>query len=115
MFFINKEKCVGCKVCIDTCPQGAISMENNKAVIDVNKCTECGRCYLVCPQSAISSELHSNQKISQNDDAQMFSISKVDPDSSMERGSGIRYGKRLGRSPWYGRGQGKNRGKRRRQ
>ena len=59
------------------------------AKVDKEKCTGCGRCYLICPQSAISSELHFSQNISQNNNDQMLFISRIDPDSSMGRGSGI--------------------------
>lgn len=47
------EKCVGCKLCIKTCPFGAIEVINKKAVIDLNKCTLCGACIESCKFDAI--------------------------------------------------------------
>lgn len=45
--------CIGCKMCEKTCPAGAMTVENNLAVIDYNKCIDCGACVKVCPKHAI--------------------------------------------------------------
>ena len=42
-------ECVACGACVDTCPVGAISMED-KAVVDA------GACEGVCPTGAIQAE-----------------------------------------------------------
>lgn len=49
------EACRGCIAhrCVNVCPKGAISIHNQKAVIDDEKCVECGRCQSVCPYNAI--------------------------------------------------------------
>ena len=48
---IDKSKCVKCRMCIKTCPVGAIS---DDFVIDPDKCTRCDSCKEVCPKKAIS-------------------------------------------------------------
>jgi len=53
MVHINMEDCNGCGACIDSCPAGAISLQNNKALIDINLCEECEVCVDACPQRAI--------------------------------------------------------------
>ena len=52
---IDKETCTGCEACIPSCPFGALSMAEGKAVVD-EKCTFCGACVDVCPVSAITLE-----------------------------------------------------------
>jgi len=46
------DKCVGCGVCIKTCPTGAIIL-NRVASIDASRCTGCGQCVAECPQEAL--------------------------------------------------------------
>ena len=47
--------CRGCIVhrCVEVCPKGAISIVNQKSVVDKEKCIECGKCTEACPYSAI--------------------------------------------------------------
>ena len=47
--------CRGCLVhrCVEVCPKGAISIVNQKSVVDKEKCIECGKCTDACPYSAI--------------------------------------------------------------
>ena len=46
---IRTELCKGCSLCEKECPIQAISMEENKAVIDGESCNHCGRCIRKCP------------------------------------------------------------------
>ena len=48
---LDQAKCVKCKLCIKTCPTGAIS---DDFVIDPEKCTRCNSCIEICPKKAIS-------------------------------------------------------------
>ena len=45
--------CKGCGACIKTCPNNALSLENEKAVVDHKLCILCGYCNPVCPEFAI--------------------------------------------------------------
>lgn len=48
-----KNACIGCKKCELNCPEKAIKVENNLAVIDYDKCTGCGTCIELCPMHSI--------------------------------------------------------------
>ncbi|MBO5763250.1 MAG: 4Fe-4S binding protein, partial [Lentisphaeria bacterium] len=48
---LDQSKCIRCKMCIRTCPAGAIS---DDFVIDNTKCLRCDSCVAVCPKKAIS-------------------------------------------------------------
>jgi uncharacterized Fe-S center protein len=51
---ISGEHCIGCGECQNHCSQQAISMEDEKAVIDADRCIGCGECILICPNEAIA-------------------------------------------------------------
>jgi len=48
---IDAEKCVGCEICVPYCNVGAISMQDDVAVVDDKVCVECWVCYRnqICP------------------------------------------------------------------
>ena len=56
MLTIDKDKCTGCGICVDTCPFSALSVVNACAVVDENTCTLCGACAKegVCPVDALT-------------------------------------------------------------
>ncbi len=51
---INKEKCVGCTICVKVCPFGALYMQDKKALVKIEQCTLCGACVEACKFNAIS-------------------------------------------------------------
>ena len=52
---IKEDLCIGCGQCVIVCPIQAISLVDNKAVIDNELCVECNICYrnAECPVKAI--------------------------------------------------------------
>ena len=54
---IDKEKCVGCGLCVDACHEGAIALIDGKAeLIKDDYCDGLGDCLPTCPTNAISFE-----------------------------------------------------------
>ena len=53
---IDPGRCIGCEQCYLYCPDGVISIENGKAVIDYDFCKGCGICAKICRIGAIRME-----------------------------------------------------------
>ena len=58
---IEIEKCKGCELCINECPQDSLKMSENinqksyhYAVLVDDTCTGCTNCALVCPETIIT-------------------------------------------------------------
>ena len=54
---VDENRCMGCGACIDTCPAGAVTLnDKGVAVVDEDKCTGCKKCVNACAEEAISLE-----------------------------------------------------------
>jgi len=53
---IIKVRCNGCKHCLMSCKQKAITILEGKATIDPGKCKGCGDCVRSCRRQAIAQE-----------------------------------------------------------
>ncbi|MHA1730286.1 MAG: DUF362 domain-containing protein, partial [Promethearchaeota archaeon] len=56
---VNQDLCKGCGLCMERCPFGAITIENEKSIINTKKCYGCGVCAVTCPTGAI--KLHRSE------------------------------------------------------
>ncbi len=49
---INKNKCINCGICVESCITGSINLEEH--TINQETCFGCGHCIAICPKSAIT-------------------------------------------------------------
>ena len=56
----DEDKCVLCGRCVDSCPEGALSLPSDVPcpVVDQEKCIGCGECISVCALSTGAASLH---------------------------------------------------------
>jgi ferredoxin len=53
---VDRNKCNGCETCVEECPSEAISIVEEKALVNIESCVDCGVCVEACPEEAISME-----------------------------------------------------------
>ena len=57
MAHVISDECVACGACADTCPVGAIALDEAKGIYAINAdCLDCGACAETCPVGAIKAE-----------------------------------------------------------
>lgn len=77
---VNREECIGCQSCEAVCPVGAISMVDDKAMIDSESCISCGACVGECPVEAIAPEAAAAEKqaVENNQGADLWVIAELE-------------------------------------
>jgi len=50
---VERDNCTQCAICINSCPNRAISSQNRRIVFDYGKCIACFCCQEACPNAAI--------------------------------------------------------------
>jgi NAD-dependent dihydropyrimidine dehydrogenase PreA subunit len=50
---IKEEECIGCGVCVKSCPMNALELKDKKVLFDPERCLGCGVCVHRCKQNAI--------------------------------------------------------------
>ncbi len=51
---VDKDKCNGCRKCVDFCKFNALAYISGKIMVFDNVCHSCGGCVLLCPQKAMT-------------------------------------------------------------
>ncbi|MDD1671901.1 MAG: 4Fe-4S binding protein, partial [Methanomicrobiales archaeon] len=51
---IDREQCMLCERCIESCPYGVFRRDGDRLIINSRKCTACHRCIAMCPRDAIN-------------------------------------------------------------
>jgi len=50
------EKCRLCRICVNACPPGAMTVENDRIIVDYRHCIRCFCCRELCPEAALRVE-----------------------------------------------------------
>ena len=48
------ETCEGCGVCVDRCQMGALTLEDDRVVLNPDRCIGCGLCVSTCPTGSLT-------------------------------------------------------------
>ena len=51
---VEKNKCIGCSLCVKTCPAHNLKIREGKAQVILEDCLFCGQCEAVCPRKAVT-------------------------------------------------------------
>ena len=54
MLEINRDECTGCGACVEVCPFGSLSLDDEDIAVVDETCTACGACLPECPVEALS-------------------------------------------------------------
>lgn len=64
---IVRSKCIGCGLCVQTCPFDALELVEGIITVDPEKCTECGACVDVCPTNTLELDKPAKQNTKEDD------------------------------------------------
>lgn len=73
MMKVDKEKCIGCGLCVKDCFVDDIKLVDNKAEIDNVRCIKCGHCIAICPKNAVSTDEYNMDDVKEYD-KETFSV-----------------------------------------
>jgi len=103
MYYIDGIKCTSCGLCISECPNQAITIDENTAVIDQESCSQCGACNEICPEGAIRELVPANIQSREGGDRMFYGYGRG-PGGREGGGFGFRGGPASW--PFVGRGRG---------
>ena len=68
---VNREKCIGCGMCVKTCAAHNINIKDKKAETILKDCILCGQCSAICPKKAITISGHTAPQIEKTKEVQL--------------------------------------------
>ena len=67
MMKVDKEKCIGCGLCVKDCFVRDIKLVDKKAEIANERCFKCGHCIAICPMNAVSTDEYNMDDVKEYD------------------------------------------------
>lgn len=67
MMKVDKEKCIGCGLCVKDCFVSDIKLVDKKAEIANERCFKCGHCIAICPMNAVSTDEYNMDDVKEYD------------------------------------------------
>lgn len=67
MMTVDKDKCIGCGLCVKDCFVRDIELIDGKAKINNVKCFKCGHCIAVCPKNAVFTDEYNMEDVKEYD------------------------------------------------
>lgn len=68
MVSIDKEKCIGCGLCVKDCFFGVMCMQEGKAEV-TDACFDCGHCVAICPKNAVTMDNYPMEEVREYDES----------------------------------------------
>jgi dissimilatory sulfite reductase (desulfoviridin) alpha/beta subunit len=53
---VTDDPCSRCGACVQVCREGAISLQEDKLILDPSRCLSCGQCITACPTGTLQEE-----------------------------------------------------------
>ena len=63
MMNVDKDKCIGCSLCVNDCMVRDIELVEGKAHIKNEACFKCGHCVAICPKEAVSTDEYNMEDV----------------------------------------------------
>lgn len=66
MVSIDREKCIGCGLCVKDCFFGVLGLQEKKAEVS-GPCFDCGHCVAICPTNAVTMDNYPMEEVREYD------------------------------------------------
>ncbi|GAB4329393.1 MAG: 4Fe-4S binding protein [Promethearchaeota archaeon] len=84
---VDPDLCAACGTCVERCPMGAATLDDDVAKIDVDRCIGCGVCIPTCSAGAITLKKRGEELVPPADTVEMYTR-MMEEKAARQRGGG---------------------------